>query len=116
MASRTAGTPISSPFASQGLAIGPGGHTAYVRALEAVYFIDPRTGAWTGYVEGLWASYNAAVAITPDGATGFVSDDVIDGQPEVIPFSTQTTKREASIRNVGPGPVAITRRRPRSPH
>jgi DNA-binding beta-propeller fold protein YncE len=108
VAARTAGTPITGFYFANTIAITPDGRTAYVGDVLSLKVIDLTTNTILNYVKGLFADPNAGVAITPAGGTGFVSSDIEDGYPEVLPFSTTRNRSTAPLGHIGPGPVAIT--------
>jgi DNA-binding beta-propeller fold protein YncE len=106
---RTAGRSIPVDIDADTIAIAPSGKKAYVGTIDSVEVIDLTTGAVVGALQGGWVDFpNAGLAITPDGATAFVSDDESTGGSFVQAFTIRTGAPGKIISKAGPGGIAIT--------
>lgn len=104
-----AGRPIPVDIWADSLAIAPNGARAYVGTIDSVEIIDLRTNTVVGSLQGGWVDFpDAGLAITPDGATAFVSDDESTGGPFVQAFTLRTGQPGNIISKGGPGGIAIT--------
>jgi DNA-binding beta-propeller fold protein YncE len=109
VSTRTPGKPIPVEIYADTVAIAPDGRRVYVGTIAAVDIVDVATNAVIGSVNGGWVDFpNAGLAITPDGATLFVSDDESTGGSFAQAITLRTNEPGKIFSHAGPGAIAVT--------